>query len=111
VIWRVRDRHSFERLRHEGRRVRTGVLWCTYVADPALSPPRVAYAIGRAVGPAVDRNRLRRRLRALLAAAPPAPGLYLIGVQPHAVGRSSSELMFDLRSLFNRLDRAAWPAS
>ena len=31
------------------------------------TPPWVAFAIGRAVGPAVVRNRLRRRLRAVLA--------------------------------------------
>jgi ribonuclease P protein component len=31
-------------------------------------PPRVAYAIGRRVGGAVDRNRVRRRLRAAVSA-------------------------------------------
>jgi ribonuclease P protein component len=33
--------------------------WC----DGSTSPPRVAYAISRRSGSAVDRNRIRRRLR------------------------------------------------
>jgi len=56
----------------------------------------VAYALGRAIGPAVVRNRLRRQLRALLAGAALPPGLYLIGAQPAAAQRSRSELEFDL---------------
>jgi ribonuclease P protein component len=48
------------------------------------SPPRVAYAIGRAVGGAVVRNRLRRRLRTAVGAATPAPGAYLIVASPAA---------------------------
>jgi ribonuclease P protein component len=64
----------------------------------------VAYAIGRAVGPAVTRNRLRRRLRALLAtrAALPA-GLYLVGATPAAAGRSFAELGVDLDRLITRI--------
>jgi RNase P protein component len=59
----------------------------------------VAYALGRAIGPAVVRNRLRRQLRALLAGAPLAPGWYLIGAKPIATQRSRSELAFDLSQL------------
>jgi RNase P protein component len=39
----------------------------------------VAFAIGRALGPAVVRNRLRRRLRMLLTSAALPPGWYLFG--------------------------------
>lgn len=61
----------------------------TYLPSPATEPPRVAFAVGRALGPAVVRNRMRRRLRAItreLAAAPGGlpPGSYLIGVRPPA---------------------------
>jgi RNase P protein component len=59
----------------------------------------VAYALGRAIGPAVVRNRLRRQLRSLLAGAALPPGLYLIGAQPAAAQRSRSELEFDLGRL------------
>jgi ribonuclease P protein component len=37
-------------------------------AGDSTDPPRVAYAVGRRVGPAVARNRARRRLRAAVAA-------------------------------------------
>jgi ribonuclease P protein component len=99
LIWRIRERSAFTRLADEGRRTRAGVLWCTYIPDPVATPPRVAYALGRAIGPAVVRNRLRRRLRALLDATTLPPGFYLIGAQPIAAQRSRSELEFDLLKL------------
>jgi ribonuclease P protein component len=51
------------------------------IADPLATPPRVAFAVGRSVGSAPLRNRVRRRLRALARAhaADLAPGWYLIG--------------------------------
>lgn len=48
--------------------------------DPSCATPQVAFAIGRPVGTAVTRNRIRRRLRELLRRAPLTPGLYLFGV-------------------------------
>jgi ribonuclease P protein component len=96
LIWRIRERSAFTRLADDGRRTRAGVLWCTYIPDPAATPPRVAYALGRAIGPAVVRNRLRRRLRAMLSTLELPPGFYLIGAQPIAAQRSRSELEFDL---------------
>ena len=55
---------------------------------------RVAYSIGRACGPAVARNRLRRRLREIVRAVdrsqPLPPGMLLIGARPAA-----TELTFE----------------
>jgi ribonuclease P protein component len=109
LIGRIRGRSSFERFARSGSRFRAGVLWCTFVPDPLVSPPQVAYAIGRAVGPAVTRNRLRRRIRSMLqqnfSVAPrrlPA-GLYLIGATPGAAGRSFSDLASDLDRLMSRI--------
>ena len=99
MIWRIRERSAFTRLACEGRRTRAGVLWCTYLPDPNAAPPRVAYALGRAIGPAVVRNRLRRRLRALMAGASLPPGFYLLGAQAAAAQRSHDELAFDLERL------------
>ena len=107
MIWRVRERSAFRRLGVEGRRTRAGALWCTFVIDPTITPPQVAFAIGRALGPAVVRNRLRRRLRALLSAAPPPAGLYLFGAQPIAASRSFAELEFDLQRMHSTFGRAA----
>jgi ribonuclease P protein component len=107
LIWRVRERSAFRRLGVEGRRTRAGALWCTFVIDSTITPPQVAFAIGRAFGPAVVRNRLRRRLRALLSAAPPPAGLYLFGAQPIAAQRSSAELASDLQRLVTTFSRVA----
>lgn len=108
MIWRIRERSAFSRLSREGRRTRAGVVWCTYVLDPLATPPRVAYALGRAVGTAVVRNRLRRQLRVLIRAQTndgqhlPA-GWYLFGVRPGTASPSFDELTFDLQRVLDRI--------
>lgn len=106
MIWRIRERRGFSRLSAEGRRVRAGVLWCTYVLDPPgiATPPRVAFALGRALGPAVTRNLVRRRLRSLLNDMPNLPaGSYLLGAQPAAATASFADLKADLAALVARI--------
>ena len=58
---------------------------------------RVAYAIPRTVGPAVVRNRIRRRLRAIVVDLDRRPqgvpiGDYLVRVSPGAAESSYDEL-------------------
>ena len=65
LIWRVRDRATFEALAGARRR-RAGPVSLRFLSDGSDDPPRVAYAIGRRVGNAVRRNRIRRRLRAAI---------------------------------------------
>jgi ribonuclease P protein component len=86
TLWRITDRGSFLALRHDGRRARRGpltVTWLPPTAEQAATPPRVGFALGKAIGGAVLRNRVRRRLRAVLrelAAADQLPaGTYLLG--------------------------------
>jgi ribonuclease P protein component len=71
----------------------------TWLPAEAPGPPRVAYAIGRQVGGAVERNRLRRRLRAIVAAGAPnlAPGSYLVGATAEATSLGAEELQTILR--------------
>src|SRR5262249_55233724 len=66
-VWRIRDRATFARLRAEGRRIKRGPVTVWFVEGDPYLPPRMAYAIGRTVGTAVERNRLRRRLRAIVS--------------------------------------------
>ena len=75
------------------------------VPDPTDTPARVAFAIGRAVGPAVVRNRMRRRLREILRDCPLAPGLYLVGATPQAASLTFAELAATVDDLVHRLDR------
>jgi ribonuclease P protein component len=105
LIDRVRERDAFVRIRRDGARVRADPLWCSYVLDPDLVPPQVAFAIGRAVGTAVRRNRLRRRLRALLATSDVPPGLYLIGANTRACEHTFDDLDRALRSMFDTIER------
>jgi ribonuclease P protein component len=76
---RVRDRAAFAALR-TGRRGHAGPVRVTWVPGDGTEPPAVAFAVGRRVGPAVARNRVRRRLRAVVAQLAPelAPGTYLV---------------------------------
>jgi ribonuclease P protein component len=69
---------------------------------PCGDEVRVAYAIGRQVGPAVVRNRLRRRLRAAVREVDVEigglhPGAYLVSPSRGAVGHHYDELRADLR--------------
>jgi len=63
LIWRVRDRATFQALARAPRR-RAGGIALRSCCDGSASPPRVAFAVGRRAGSSVVRNRIRRRLRA-----------------------------------------------
>jgi ribonuclease P protein component len=91
-IWRIRDRRTFEDLRARGRRHRCGPIAVTALLVDDGRPPRVAYAIGRAVGPAVVRNKVRRRLRAVAADLALPSGAYLISATPSAASATYGEL-------------------
>jgi ribonuclease P protein component len=60
--------------------------------DPDASGARVAYAIGRHVGPAVTRNQIRRRLRAIMRDTTLVPGAYLVAAGPAAATATFAEL-------------------
>ncbi len=105
LIHRIRDRAGFELLRQRGRRVSSGPLWCIAVVDEDATYPQVAYAFGRTFGSAVVRNRMRRRLRALLATQPGLlrPGWYLFGARPEIVDSTHQELSAMIAQLHQRI--------
>jgi len=105
AVWRVRDAATFTALRRQGRRARAGALRVTWLPGPDGTPPRLAFAIGRQVGTAVVRNRLRRRLRSLFAALAPGlpPGTYLLSAGPAAATLDHGELRRTLMTALAQL--------
>lgn len=74
------------------------------MADPSEDNVSVAYAISRKVGNAVVRNRVRRRLRALIDGLDPQPhpGLYLIKCGNETGNLSYEQLRTHLRQAIER---------
>ena len=77
------------------------------LALPAVeSPAKVGFVTSKAVGPAVVRNRVRRRLRHLmrdrLAMLPPG-ALVVVRALPASAGASSRELAADVDRALARL--------
>jgi ribonuclease P protein component len=72
-------------------------------------PLRVGFVVGRPVGPAVVRNRVRRRLRHLVrdrlaALTPLAPGgVLIVRATPAAAGATGVRLAADLEAALARL--------
>ena len=96
-VGRLRGRRAFADLAQRGRTVRSGPLRVRHFAAPEDTSigPRVGYAIGKRTGPAVVRNRIRRRLRAAVAstAMPLTSGFYLISAESAASALPFTELV------------------
>jgi ribonuclease P protein component len=97
VIDRLRGRAAFIRLRAEGARHGSGPIRLVSRLDPTQNA-HIAFAIPRSVGNAVERNRVRRRIRGVLheeaRANPsfPVGGDYLIRITGRIDDWSSARL-------------------
>ena len=107
MIGRLQRRSDFTRLTEGGTYVRFGGLWCRMIVDSRLAQPHVGYAIGRSFGGAVERNRMRRRLRVLLGARSDRlrPGLYMVGAQPTLSRATSETLAHAVDGLMNSIEK------
>ena len=106
----VSSRKTFAALAASRRRARSGPVAVHYErAQPSDGTRRFAYSVPRRVGTAVDRNRYRRRLRAVAFEAAPhvPPGAYLIGLGPGVRGVSFQELR---RRVIEAMQRATGTA-
>jgi len=119
LIWRIGDQATFAALRRAPKG-RSGPVTVAYLAPSVVQdqPPAVAFAIGRKVGPAVVRNKLRRRLRAISRMlSGTANGLvrghfYQVSLRPGAELLSFDELTSSVQDAVRRsADQAARRAS
>lgn len=120
---RVRSARDFARVRREGRSVSGGRLTLAYVARAATlplaqpsdvplampaqpdGPARVGFIVGKRVGGAVVRNRVRRRLREIMRHRLRVllPGWDLVVIaRPPAADATSADLARDLGALLRR---------
>jgi ribonuclease P protein component len=92
LIGRIGDRATFDALRRDGRRARRDPVTVLFLPEAGVGAEggvRVAYSVGRRLGTAVERNRVRRRLRAAMRDVSRdgdglRPGAYLVLVRPEA---------------------------
>ena len=90
----IRSRNTFADLRRPSGRGRSGPLSVSFVDRPDWDRSEVAYAVNRKVGNAVERNLLRRRMRAIVAdrAADLPTGAYLVRSGPEGPALEFREL-------------------
>ena len=106
---RLTEGREFARAVREGRRAGTSTMVLHLLADapdPSGSVARVGFVVGRGVGPAVTRTRVKRRLRHLVRdrlARLPEGALLVVRALPPAGDASSPALGADLERALGRL--------
>ena len=103
---RLTDASSFRTAVREGRRAGKRTLVVHLGHGATTAPPRVGLVVSRAVGNAVVRNRVKRRLRHLARERVPSlPGSALVVVRalPAAGAASYAELAGDLDGCLRRV--------
>ncbi len=98
MIDAVRDQATFRDLRTQGKRGRSGPVRAMFLPH-SRSDVLVAFAIGRKFGPAVHRNRARRRVQAVLRSPDLsiAPGAYLFTCQRDVMTMPFDDLSSDVQ--------------
>lgn len=103
---RVRRRSEFARIRTAGRQVRDGVLRIGFASREGRSPTRLGLAVGRRLGNAVARNRIKRVIRAVWRQEPGLfpDGLDLVVIPMNADrAKCTAEVRKSLRALAERI--------
>jgi len=105
---RLRHSDAFRRTVKSGRRAGSPALVVHLLVDRSLDdePPKVGFVVSRALGSAVDRNVVKRRLRHIvkefLTMLPPSSEL-VVRAQPVAASMTSAELRVELARCLQRV--------
>lgn len=107
LIGRIHERTILDRIAAEGKRVRSGSLWCSVVIDQSVPNANLAYAVGKRSGSAVVRNRIRRRLRAQFAALDSQlpTGYYLVGGAGEVATMKAATLTQQVKELVRKIQQ------
>jgi ribonuclease P protein component len=114
---RLRDSNAFRRTVSSGRRAGGAALVVHLLDDAprdADGSPRVGLVVGKAVGNAVVRNRVKRRLRHLVKthlSDLPTSSMLVIRALPPSAGMSASELGAELARCLERVATRAGAGS
>lgn len=95
AVGRLRRRADFAAVFDEGREFTRGPLAVRVRPNPEAVPSRFGFAVGKRLGSAVRRNRIRRRLRALLHELPFQDGADVVVI---ARGGATEASYADLRA-------------
>jgi len=106
---RMRRRAEFTEVVRRGRRAGRPFVVAHLLTRPETSePPRVGFVVSRAVGNAVVRNKVERRLRHILAdrrKVLPAGSLLVVRANPRSATASFQDLTVDVERVLHRLVR------
>jgi ribonuclease P protein component len=104
---RLTSAEEFRTAVRRGHRAGGHTLVLHLSVDPApAAPPRVGFVVAKAVGPAVVRNRVKRRLRHLVRdrlPELPEASLLVVRARPEAAGATYRELDADLGRCLGRI--------
>ncbi len=108
VFTPIRSRQTYADLRKHARKGRNGPITVQFLPQPDWLQSQVAYAIGRQCGGAVERNRLRRRMRAVLGeqAQVLPTGAYLVRSSPDGPSLTYEQLK---EAMIQALEKATTP--
>lgn len=90
-------RSEFARVRRDGTSLAGRYFVMATLEDPTLESVRIGLITSRRVGKAVDRNRIRRRFRALFSKHGDriAKGRYIVMVARHRAGEATFQQLED----------------
>lgn len=105
---RIRRREDFSAVIRGGSRTGRSLLTGHLLVADDAQPPRAGFVVSRAVGGAVVRNKVRRRLRELVRSrlnSLPAGSLLVVRANPRAATARQSELAAELDLVIDTLLR------